>query len=45
LDAFSDGGVAIEALYDSDIAYRKAKHLSIDDIYAFRTQSVPMVCF
>ena len=39
MDAFTDGGVAIEALYDSDNAYRKAKLLSIDDIYAFRTQS------
>lgn len=38
-DALSDGDVAIEALYDIENAFRKAKLLSIDDIYAFRTLS------
>jgi hypothetical protein len=36
-DALKDGDAAIEALYNIDSNYRKAKLLSVDDVYAFKT--------
>lgn len=36
-DALQDGDAAIEALYNVDSNYRKAKELSVDDVYAFKT--------
>jgi hypothetical protein len=36
-DALKDGDAAIEALYNLDSNYKKAKLLSVDDIIAFKT--------
>lgn len=36
-DALKDGDAAIEALYNIESNYKKAKLLSVDDIYAFKT--------
>ena len=38
-DALTDGDDAIEALYNVDSNYKKAKNLTIDDIFAFKTAS------